>query len=67
MDQRCDQVLDCKDKSDETNCNIIVLEESYRKSAPPVSSEQTKTRKIVPVSVKVSMDLLDIVLMDGGR
>lgn len=37
MEERCDQVLDCRDKSDEVNCNILVLEKSYRKSVPPIS------------------------------
>ena len=60
MDQRCDQVLDCMDKSDEVKCNTIVLEKSYRKSAPPVSAEFVKARKLVPVAVKISFDLLDI-------
>ena len=50
MEQRCDQVLDCSDDSDEVNCKILVLKKSYRKSAPPV-----------PTSITISIDLLDIV------
>ena len=60
MEQRCDQVLDCTDKSDEVNCKLIRFEESYRKSAPPVSSLTEKNRQIIPVSIKVSFFLSDI-------
>ena len=49
MTKRCDQVLDCVDDSDEVNCRIIILKESYRKSAPPI-----------PASIKISIEILDI-------
>ena len=61
MEVRCDQAIDCYDKSDEENCQIMALENSYRKTAPPVSlSNKMKERKVVPADVKVSLTLLDV-------
>lgn len=56
MEQRCDQVLDCRDESDEVNCEILIIKGSYRKSAPPVTKRHGKRK----VTVKVSINLLDI-------
>ena len=65
-------MLDCKDKSDELGCEILVLEESYRKTSPPVrlswekkrvrkvGEQETKVRKVIPANVKVSLNLLDV-------
>ena len=61
MEERCDQVLDCDDKSDELNCRIVVLEESYRKTAPPLGLRLVnKKRQVIPTDVEVSITLLDI-------
>ena len=65
-------MLDCKDKSDELGCEILVLEESYRKTSPPVrlswekkrmrkvGEQEDKVRKVIPANVKVSLNLLDV-------
>ena len=62
-------MLDCKDRSDELGCEILVLEESYRKTSPPVrlswekkkvGEQETKVRKVIPANVKVSLNLLDV-------
>ena len=61
MEERCDQVLDCEHKSDELNCKTVLLEESYRKTAPPLGlRRENRTRKVIPAEVKVSVTLLDI-------
>ena len=57
MDQRCNQLPDCRDKSDERNCNILVLEEGYNKNVPPINFN-------VPVNVSVSMNVLKLVHID---
>ena len=57
MDQRCNQLPDCRDKSDERNCNILVLEDGYNKNVPPINST-------VPVNVSVSMNVLKLVHID---
>ena len=38
MDVRCNQLPDCRDESDERNCNILVLKDGYNKEVPPVNS-----------------------------
>ena len=55
MKQRCDQIPDCRDKSDEENCNIVVLEKSYNKNVPPVTVRNKK------VNVSISLDILKLV------
>ena len=57
MDQRCNQLLDCRDKSDEENCNILVFEKSYNKNVPPINSSD-------PVNVTLSIDLFRLVDID---
>jgi hypothetical protein len=43
MEQRCDGVVDCRDKSDEVGCSKVVVEASYSKNiAPPPIGNQTK-------------------------
>ena len=58
MDQRCNQMLDCRDKSDERNCNILVLEDGYNKHVPPINA-------IDPAAnVSVSMIVMKLVDID---
>ena len=54
IDLRCNQLPDCRDESDENNCNILVLKEGYNKRVPPIDSNE-------PVNVSVSIDLLRLV------
>ena len=57
MDQRCNQLPDCRDKSDEENCKILVLEKSYNQNVPPINSGD-------PVTVSVSIDIFRLVDID---
>ena len=61
MEQRCDQLPDCRDKSDENDCNILVLETSYNKNVPPIRSVKGKKNM---ANVSVSIDLLKLVDID---
>ena len=62
MEERCDQVFDCSDQSDERDCKMLVLEESYQTSVPPLlrSSAENGTRVVHPVEVKVNLQLIDV-------
>ena len=59
MEQRCDQLPDCRDKSDERNCKILVLEKDYNKNVPPVVSKEDGTKVLIGVSIDL-LKLVDI-------
>ena len=54
MDQRCNQLPDCRDESDEENCNILLVKDGYNKKIPPYFLDD-------PVNVSVSIELLRLV------
>ena len=59
MNERCDQIIQCQDKSDEDNCSLLVFEESYNKLVPPISFNP-KDKSYIPVSVRVSTSLRNV-------
>ena len=65
MEERCDNAFDCRDKSDESNCQLLVLDQSYKSSVPPVISklEESGYRNLIPVLVNVSLDLIDVLVI----
>ena len=63
MEQRCDQVSNCKDQSDEVGCKLLVLNKNYRKKVPPFTTSPTNYT-IIPVNLKVSIDLLNVVKIE---
>ena len=58
---RCDQVSDCRDKSDEESCKILLLDAGYKKRVPPMSSNQSKRD---PAKVFVGIRILKVVDID---
>ena len=58
MYQRCNQMPNCRDESDETNCQVLVLKKGYNKNVPPINSDNPV------VNVSVSIDLLKLVDID---
>ena len=56
LEKRCNQLSDCRDKSDERNCQLLHLEEGYNMDIPPVESND-------PVNVSISRDILKLTLM----
>ena len=61
LNQRCDTIPDCRDKSDEKGCNILVLEDGYNKRIPPITP---KGSTIVPAICDVSIVLSKVVHID---
>ena len=59
MEERCDQIIDCKDESDEDNCKLIVFKKSYKKKVPPITID-TEDKTITPVMVNVSTSLMNV-------
>ena len=57
MDDRCNQVANCMDKSDEENCRVLIMEENYNKKIAPFGFDSG----IIPVEVHVSMAVMDII------
>ena len=58
MEQRCNQLPECRDGSDEKNCKVLVLNEGYNKNVPPVSVQAGLK---IMVNVSVSIDILMLV------
>ena len=65
MKYRCDQLPNCKDKSDEKGCNLLTLIEGYNKIVPPFHRNTSGT--IIPVSVGVSLRLLTLMNIDENE
>ena len=59
MDERCDQLPHCRDKSDERGCEILVLESGYNKNIPPITSDEEG--KMIAVDVNTSIDIFKLV------
>ena len=59
MEERCNQIMDCKDKSDENKCKLIVFEENYNKNVPPFSISK-EDLSLVPARVTVSTQLENV-------
>ena len=61
MEQRCDQIIHCRDNSDEKNCYLLVFKEkeSYNKKVPPFTIS-TEDKSVSPVLVKVSTSLMNV-------
>ena len=59
MEKRCDQITQCRDKSDEDNCNLIVFEDNYNNKVPPFTVDPGD-KSLVPVKVKVSTSLMNV-------
>ena len=62
MQQRCNQIPNCRDKSDEVDCKLLILENNYNKKVPPIIS--TGGDDFDPTLVEISIDLLKIVDME---
>ena len=59
MNERCDQIIQCQDESDEDKCSLLVFKESYNKLVPPVSFNSSGNN-IIPVSIRVSTSLRNV-------
>ena len=62
MEERCNQVPDCRDKSDETGCRITDLKNGYNMNIPPV--DRAKDGSAVPANVSISLTLMKVVDID---
>ena len=61
MEERCNQLPNCRDESDENGCEILILKQGYKKRVPPITSADFLDNSVVPVPVKVSLTLFKVV------
>ena len=59
MEERCNQVIDCRDKSDEKGCQLILFEGDYNKNIPPIG--KTAKGVAIPANVSISITLMKVV------
>jgi hypothetical protein len=62
MEERCNQLKNCRDKSDEEGCQLLVIDKSYNMRVPPVI--QGSGNSFDPTMVGISIALLKIVSME---
>ena len=62
MEERCNQLTDCRDESDEMDCKLLILKITYNKKVPPIVAKGMA--KFDPVQVNISINLLKIVSME---
>ena len=58
MEERCNQVPDCRDESDENGCQLIVFKDNYNKNIPPIRAVDGGA---LPAEVSVSLRLMKVV------
>ena len=58
MDDVCDGISDCDDKSDELNCQSIRFDATYTKNQPPLSLEDKHNKN--KLSVHIDMTILSV-------
>merc|ERR1711892_516799 len=60
MVERCDQIIQCRDESDEMECSILLIKDSYNKKVPPFTIDR-KNKLILPVKVYISTNLKNVI------
>ena len=59
MEERCDQIMDCRDESDEDNCKMIEFKDNYNKKVPPFTIEK-KDHTLIRAKIRVSTQLKNV-------
>ena len=59
MEERCDQIMDCVDESDEDHCRLIAFKDNYNKKVPPFTISK-KSNSLVPARIKISTQLKNV-------
>ena len=62
MGQRCNQIPDCSDDSDEKNCQLLTLKDGYNKNIPPI--KRSTFGGSLPANVSISIILMKVVEID---
>ena len=59
MEERCNQVPDCRDESDEEGCKVVILKKGYNKNIPPIG--RGKDGGTIHANVNISITLMKVV------
>ena len=59
MEEKCDQIADCRDGSDERKCQLIVLKDGYNMKVPPIGKNKSGT--VIRADVSISITLMKVV------
>ena len=62
MIQRCNQIPNCRDESDEVNCKLVIVKNTYNMKVPPIIP--TEGDNFDATKVAISIRLLKIVSME---
>ena len=60
MEERCDQIMHCRDQSDEDNCSLLVLKKGYNNEVAPFIYDKIR-KEVDPVKVDVSTSVSNII------
>ncbi|KAK8744856.1 hypothetical protein OTU49_000653 [Cherax quadricarinatus] len=58
--QRCDLKFDCRDKSDESGCQLVWFPPVYRPDLPPVINSDNNSSEPLPVTLHVIIESADV-------
>ena len=64
MEERCDQVPQCRDHSDEHNCRIVVIQRGYNKEVAPIKISEKKLIKDGQFPVTIDLTLQKVVAIE---
>ena len=65
MEERCNQMPNCRDKSDEFECKVLALGKGYNQTVPPIGTEKHEgVTTLNPVEVNVSITLFKVVAIE---
>ena len=58
IETRCDQSPNCKDQSDENNCNMLVVKDNYKKKVAPFKFDPLIG--VIQANVNVSLEIISL-------
>ena len=55
IEERCNQVPDCRDESDERGCKLIILKDGFNKNIPPIKRGVNGSADATNVSISITL------------